>query len=72
MAIFSVVPELLLILIEFPASIALGWFFTCYMCLFNSIIGFLFYLLCVPVLTIGGIILYLYVSSMYFSPSAAL
>lgn len=72
MAIFSVVPELLLILVEFPVTIILGWFFVCYTCLFNSILGFLFYLVGVPVGTIGGIILYLYVACRFPMTSTAL
>ena len=72
MAIFSVVPELLLILVEFPLTIILGWFFVCYTCLFNSFLGFLFYLFGVPVGTIGGIILYLYVACRFPMTSTAL
>lgn len=71
MGIFSVVPELLLILVEFPVTIILGWFFCCYM-IYHSIIGFLFNFLVIPVLVIGGIILYLYLGSRWEAGSAAL
>jgi len=51
------------ILIEFPVTLAFGWLFCCYMAFFNSILGFLFYFLGMPVFFIGGIIAYLFVGS---------
>ena len=60
--IFSVVPELLLILVEFPVTILACWLLFC-LKIKVTILGFLFNFLCIPVLVIGGIILYLFVGS---------
>ena len=60
--IFSVVPELLLILVEFPVTIILTWFCFC-LKIKVGLIGFLFNLFVVPVLVIGGIIAYLFIGS---------
>lgn len=60
--IFSVVPELLLILVEFPVAIGLSWLLFC-LSIKTGILSFLFNFLIVPVLIIGGIILYLYIGS---------
>ena len=71
MGIFSVVPELLLILVEFPVTIIFTWFCFCLKIKY-SMLGFLFNLLVIPVLIIGGIILYLFLGSRWANGNTAL
>ena len=70
--IFSVVPELLFIMMEFPVTLAFCWLFCCYMAFFNSILQFLFYFIFGPVIAVGGVIAYLYVGSRFPMVNTAL
>jgi hypothetical protein len=58
------VPELLLILLEFPVTILAIWFCFC-LKIKTGIFCFLFNLLCIPPLVIAGIILFLFIGSRY-------
>merc|ERR1712160_19987 len=69
--IFSVVPELLLILVEFPVTIFLTWFFCCYM-IYHSFLGFLFNLMFYPILFIGGVIGFLFLGARWAAGSDVL
>jgi len=71
MGIFSVVPELLLILVEFPVTIFLTWFFCCYM-IYHSFLGFLFNLMFYPILFIGGVIGFLFLGARWAAGSDVL
>lgn len=69
--IFSVVPEMMLIIVEFPVTTLLAWLFFCIK-IKVSMIGFLFNLVFWPVFALGMLIAYLFAGSRYPLESAAL
>ena len=69
--IFSVIPEMMFIIIEFPVTTLLAWLLFC-LKIKVGILGFLFNLVFWPVFFLGGLIAYLFAASRYPLESATL